>query len=230
MVSVSPLTTNSVPSVVTKAGTSSRMVMAALTDADAGRGGERRQHRQPHGCAGGRGEEHDERRERVDHADRQVELADDQHHHLAGGDDRRGGGVVDQVGDVVGGQEGAGGRLKIDDEQEGRGNDADLAPAQENVPDALPQAATRHRLAHRARAGRVAIRGWISPHGSSPPQAAIGPLRSITFSSGELPSKRLCVARYGSTLSLVTNLRPVLISAGPVRPPESLNMAISITV
>ena len=46
----------------------------------------------------------------------------------------------------------------------------------------------------------------------------------------EFPSYRLCVDRYGSTLLLVTNLSPVLISAGRVRPPEILNIAISMTV
>ncbi len=156
--------------------------------ADAGRRDERDDHRQPHGHAGGIGEEHHERREGVDHADRQVELADDQNHDLAGGDDRRGRGEVDQVADIVGGQELIGGRLKIDDQQESSDDDAHLAPAQEKMSHALPETATRRRLARDARAGRVAIRGWISPHGTSPPHAAIGPVRLSTFSSDELPS------------------------------------------
>jgi hypothetical protein len=50
----------------------------------------------------------------------------------------------------------------------------------------------------------------------------MGPERVRTFSSLELPSKRLGVLRYGPTLAFVTNFRPVLMSASPDRPPEIL--------
>jgi hypothetical protein len=39
----------------------------------------------------------------------------------------------------------------------------------------------------------------------------------------ELPWYRVFVVRYGLTLSLVTNRRPVFVSDGATRPPESFD-------
>ena|ERR1700722_9846034 len=50
----------------------------------------------------------------------------------------------------------------------------------------------------------------------------IGPERVSTFSWLELPSNRLWVLKYGSTLAFVTNFKPVLMSESPDRPPEIL--------
>src|SRR6266540_2616755 len=53
-------------------------------------------------------------------------------------------------------------------------------------------------------------------------ECAIAPERSTTCCWVLDPSKRVLVSRYGLTLSLVTNSRPVFVSDGKIRPPESL--------
>ena len=42
------------------------------------------------------------------------------------------------------------------------------------------------------------------------------------FCALELPSYRVFVVRYGLTFAFVTNRRPVFVSEGATRPPESL--------
>src|SRR5262245_16772147 len=50
----------------------------------------------------------------------------------------------------------------------------------------------------------------------------IGPERFSCFCPVLDPSYLVLVVRYGSTLSLVTNSSPVLVSGGATRPPDSL--------
>src|SRR5450755_2861849 len=50
----------------------------------------------------------------------------------------------------------------------------------------------------------------------------IGPDREISFCAVVEPSNRLVVVRYGPTLLLVTKVRPVSVSGGSTRPPDSL--------
>ena len=107
-------------------------------------------------------------------------------------------------------------------------------------------ASRRRRKASRARRGTVAVRGrgdalTTTPSliggplvacrcaareegdGRSRGQAwAIGPERSTSFTAVSEPSYRVLVLWYGSTLSFVTNSRPVLVWVGKIRPPVSL--------
>src|SRR6266571_7144440 len=61
------------------------------------------------------------------------------------------------------------------------------------------------------------------------PAQAIGPDREISFCAVDEPSNLDVVFWYGPTLSLVTKVRPVLVSAGCTRPPERLNMNRAMT-
>src|SRR5256885_1132248 len=70
--------------------------------------------------------------------------------------------------------------------------------------------ATRQPRPARRRAGVVAS------------ATAIGSYETGYFCALELPSYRLWVERYGLTFAFVTNSRPVFVSDGATRPPDSL--------
>src|SRR5581483_4061923 len=143
---------------------------------------------------------HDKRRQGEDHAGGEIDLSADHQHDLATGND---GGWRNELRQVL--QAGAAQQkvmirvFKIRDQDQCDDQDAGLPPAQERVQEA--RAAWGCRSVHRASA-----------------HALIGPERGTICGLSDLPSYRVEVARYGSTLSLVTNFRPVLVSAGPANP------------
>ena len=226
IVSVKPLMRKSMPERRDEGRQPEQRGDGAVDQPDDAGGEQADDHREPDRQAGCRSEIHHERRQRVDHADGQVQFAAHEHEHLAGGDDGGGRGELDEVAEIGPGEEGGAGELEIDHQQDAGDQDAGLAVAQQRISEARGQAA---RCRRRPASGRASARP-SSFRSSAVAQPPIGPERSTSFCFLALPSKRLCVWRYGLTELFVTNFRPVLISAGPVRPPDILKRNISITV
>ena len=135
---------------------------------------------------------------------REVDLAADEEHHLAGRDQRDRGHRLGDVLDVVAFEEDA--VLRLEEERQRRRRRRRCSPRGGE--------GARRRRASRGR--RVAL--WSS---SLPPRL-VGRYETGYFCFEEEPSYRVFVVRYGLTFSLVTNSRPVFVSEGATRPPDSL--------
>ncbi len=135
---------------------------------------------------------------------REVDLAADQEHRLTRRDQRDRGHRLGDVLEVVGRVERRALDREVDAQEDRDDEDARLAAPDERTRDAPAEAGASFGC------DRLCCRGSLKCY----PETGY-------FCALELPWYRVFVVRYGLTLAFVTNRRPVFVSDGATRPPES---------